>query len=30
MAAKGLEKYYDLFGFKARDTNATGMYRVIH
>ena len=29
MAAKGLEKYYELFGFKARDENAPGMYQVI-
>jgi ribosomal protein S18 acetylase RimI-like enzyme len=29
MAAKGLEKYYESFGFKARDTNAPGMYQII-
>ena len=29
MAAKGLEKYYELFGFKARDKDAPGMYQVI-
>jgi hypothetical protein len=29
MAAKGLEKYYASFGFKARDNNAPGMYLVI-
>jgi ribosomal protein S18 acetylase RimI-like enzyme len=29
MAAKGLEKYYDSFGFKARDKDAPGMYQVI-
>lgn len=29
MAAKGLEKYYEAFGFKARDTAAPGMYQII-
>jgi len=29
MAAKGLEKYYEPFGFKARDEDAPGMYQVI-
>jgi len=29
MAAKGLEKYYEQFGFKAREKNAPGMYQVI-
>ena len=29
MAAKGLEKYYKLFGFKSRDANAPGMYQVL-
>jgi predicted N-acetyltransferase YhbS len=29
MAAKGLEKYYEQFGFKARDKDAPGMYLVI-
>ena len=29
MAAKGLEEYYKQFGFKARDEDAPGMYRVI-
>jgi ribosomal protein S18 acetylase RimI-like enzyme len=29
MAAKGLEKYYERFGFKARDEDAPGMYHVI-
>jgi len=29
MAAKGLEKYYEPFGFKARDDDAPGMYQVI-
>jgi GNAT superfamily N-acetyltransferase len=29
MAAKGLEKYYEPFGFKARDTDAPGMYQII-
>ena len=29
MAAKGLEKYYEQFGFKARDKDAPGMYQVI-
>ncbi len=29
MAAKGLEKYYEPFGFKARDPKAPGMYQVI-
>lgn len=29
MAAKGLEKYYESFGFKARDKDAPGMYMVI-
>ena len=29
MAAKGLEKYYDQFGFKARDEDAPGMYQII-
>jgi GNAT superfamily N-acetyltransferase len=29
MAAKGLEKYYEQFGFKARDENAPGMYQII-
>jgi len=29
MAAKGLEKYYKSFGFKAREVNAPGMYQVI-
>lgn len=30
MAAKGLEKYYESFGFKARNRDAPGMYRVIN
>jgi hypothetical protein len=29
MAAKGLEKYYELFGFKARDMDAPGMYQIL-
>jgi ribosomal protein S18 acetylase RimI-like enzyme len=29
MAAKGLEKYYEPFGFKARDEDAPGMYQII-
>ena len=29
MAAKGLEKYYKQFGFKARDEQAPGMYQII-
>ena len=29
MAAKGLEKYYEPFGFKARAKDATGMYQII-
>lgn len=29
MAAKGLEKYYEPFGFEARKADAPGMYRVI-
>jgi len=29
MAAKGLETYYEQFGFKARDKDAPGMYQVI-
>lgn len=29
MAAKGLEKYCERFGFKARDEDAPGMYQVI-
>jgi len=29
MAAKGLEKYYEPFGFKARNKDAPGMYQVI-
>ena len=29
MAANGLEKYYDRFGFKARDEDAPGMYQII-
>jgi len=29
MAAKGLEKYYESFGFKARNEDAPGMYQVI-
>ncbi len=29
MAAKGLENYYEGFGFKARDENAPGMYQII-
>jgi ribosomal protein S18 acetylase RimI-like enzyme len=29
MAAKGLEKYYEPFGFKTRDKDAPGMYLVI-
>ena len=29
MAAKGLEKYYESFGFKARDEDAPGMYQII-
>ena len=29
MAAKGLEKYYEQFGFKARDADAPGMYQII-
>lgn len=30
MAAKGLEKYYARFGFKARDEDAPGMYEIIN
>ena len=30
MAAKGLEKYYEQFGFKARDKDAPGMYLIIN
>jgi len=30
MAAKGLEKYYELFGFRARDEDAPGMYQIIN
>jgi len=29
MAAKGLESYYEAFGFKARDPKAPGMYLII-
>jgi predicted N-acetyltransferase YhbS len=29
MAAKGLEKYYQRFGFAARESDAPGMYQVI-
>ena len=29
MAAKGLERYYEPFGFKARDKDAPGMYQII-
>jgi len=29
MAAKGLESYYEAFGFRARDKDAPGMVRVI-
>jgi ribosomal protein S18 acetylase RimI-like enzyme len=29
MAAKGLEKYYESFGFQARDSDAPGMYKII-
>ncbi len=29
MATKGLEKYYEPFGFKARDEDAPGMYQII-
>ena len=29
MAAKGLEKYYEPFGFKSRDEDAPGMYQII-
>ena len=29
MAAKGLERYYESFGFKVRDTDAPGMYQII-
>ena len=29
MAAKGLEKYYEPFGFKAREEDAPGMYQII-
>lgn len=29
MAAKGHKKYYEQFGFKARDADAPGMYHVI-
>lgn len=29
MAAKGLDKYYESFGFKARDEDAPGMYQII-
>jgi predicted N-acetyltransferase YhbS len=29
MAAKGLENYYESFGFKARDKAAPGMYLII-
>ena len=29
MVAKGLEKYYELFGFQARDEDAPGMYQII-
>lgn len=29
MAAKGLENYYEAFGFKARDKAAPGMYLII-
>jgi ribosomal protein S18 acetylase RimI-like enzyme len=29
MAAKGLEKYYEQFGFKARNEDAPGMYQII-
>jgi ribosomal protein S18 acetylase RimI-like enzyme len=30
MAAKGLEKYYESFGFKIRDGDAPGMYQIIN
>ncbi len=30
MAAKGIEKYYEPFGFKTRDTDAPGMYQIIN
>ena len=30
MAAKGLKKYYEFFGFKARDAHVPGMYQVLH
>jgi ribosomal protein S18 acetylase RimI-like enzyme len=29
MAAKGLAKYYEQFGFKVRDEDAPGMYQVV-
>ena len=29
MAAKGLERYYESFGFRARDESAPGMYQII-
>jgi ribosomal protein S18 acetylase RimI-like enzyme len=29
MAAKGVAKYYETFGFKTRDATAPGMYQVI-
>jgi len=29
LAAKGLEKYYESFGFKVRNEDAPGMYQVI-
>jgi hypothetical protein len=29
MAAKGLEGYYEPFGFTARDEDAPGMYQII-
>jgi hypothetical protein len=29
MAARGLEKFYELFGFKARDAHAPGMHQII-
>lgn len=29
MAAKGLEKYYEQFGFRARDKHAPGRYQII-
>ena len=29
MAAKGLESYYESFGFKVRDEGAPGMYQII-